>query len=589
MMSPKVFRLRKFRRWYALVVGLMGFGVLSWLMVMLFRSTSLFTDFLTPLIGVTLFMMLFLGYMIWMIWSYRIGFFENELKVSRYGIPFARPFQCEYENIAYVRRPIMKGSIEVIPTQGRPFQFILAVEGGSDAVMDEFEKHIGTEKFQMDLRHELKKYSILDKATIAIITPMLVVAIMFFLPKLFAGFVAWETFWSPGVGGNMNSFWFDQDGDLWLSYNKPFSEITQIVQMTQEKKNHWSVDRSYFDLVLADGNGLPWIIQGDEALHWQGLSWKSIPFNNYTVRTYTPVAIIDGKYWTSAYSKEKNSYFLINIDLNSEQIQVVNLPSERASENYIIQGLQSYSDGSLLVMVTKPYSPVFFYQLKNNEWKKKIDLFDAKWRIPVFFGWEQDPRLDFGGFTIDTSDRVWVVVEKESKSMIGQFDEDSTSWQWSSIESDCDLCSSSYEDIVIDDNGRVWITAEYGRKATPDVEYGYSLGYGVDVFVPHWGQSAERVMRYTRDNSNYQLGIGNNGLRRSDDGRIWTAYHRLVWIDSSDTNLPIPFPDWFANMISMETFAKVNYLTIGIYLVWLVVYFFVSKLHNRSPIQPKNS
>ena len=175
-------------------------------------------------------------------------------------------------------------------------------------MMDEFEKHLGAEKFQMYLREELKRYSKFDKVSIAILIPMLVVAILFFLPKFLARFVAWEIAWSPGIGlsRDMNSFWFDQNGDTWLSYSKPFSVTTQIVQVTQEKMNNWSVELSYFDLVIADSQGQPWVIRWDEAMHWVGTSWKTIPYDNYTVSSSVPVVIVNEKYWVSAYSEEKD-------------------------------------------------------------------------------------------------------------------------------------------------------------------------------------------------------------------------------------------------------------------------------------------
>ena len=593
-MTTKVFRLGKFRRWSALVLGILGFGVLAWLLVMLLRSTSFsqrsISFLLFPLLGMNLFLMILYVYMIWAIWSYRIEFRDNELLISRYPFPFLQPIRFVYENIGYVRRPILKGMIEIIPIHGRPFRFTILIEGGSDAVMDEFEKHLAADKFQTRLREELKRYSRFDKVTIAIIIPMAVVAILFFLPKYIARFVAWETAWSPGVGffRDIDSFWLNENGDIWLSYSRTFNNSTEIIQITPERQNQWTTELSYFDLVLADSSGQPWIIQSEKVMHWVGTTWKTISFEDYTVWSNGPPAVVGEKYWAIGHSKQPDQYFLVNLDLDTEEIQVIHLPAELASGNFIVRGLIVAPDDSLLVMVTKPDYPVFFYSLKEDKWEKKIELHEAKWRIPVFFGHQQEPRLDFGGFTVDVAGQTWVVIDNQTIPRIGRYDENSMSWQWSTIESDCDLCTTYYEDIVIDDNARVWITAGYGRKETPDADYSISKGDGVDVFIPHWGQHAERVRRYSTDNSNYQYGIGDTDIRRSNDGRVWTADHRLVWIDALSSELPAPLPTWFSDLVDFEAMFAVNFWTIGVFLIWMVVYFFISRFQRR-PGFPPNS
>lgn len=597
-MNPKVFRLGKFRRWWVLAVGIIGFGALAWLMTMLFLSTSsenkLVPILLPPLLGMTLFTALLCGYMIWVVWSYRIEFFEDELCVSRFGIPFARQIRCSYEDITYVRRPIMKGYIEVIPKQGKSFHLLTIVEGSSDGLMDEFERRLEPEKFQVFLREELKRYSIFDKVGLVSVVPLLVVVALFFLPKFVARFYAWETAWPSTTFnfGEINGLWFDQRGNVWLANRQPLSPNSQIIEITEEGTNRWTVNLTFFDLVLADRKGQPWIIDYDEIFHWTGSSWKPVPLGGYTIGSYAaPPVVVDGKYWVSAYSKARDSHFLISLDLDTEEIQIVHLPPDLASDNFTIRGFQLAPDGSFLVMLAKPFTPIFFYSYaaQSGEWEKKMELVEAKWETQSIFGAEQDPWLEFGGFTIDKTGQVWVVLDDQTGSQIGRFDASSQTWQWSVIEDDCELCSASYGDIVVDDNGRAWVKAEYGRKSAPDAKYAILQGRGVDVFIPRWGQTAERVMRYTRDNSNYQLGFGSSDIQRTEDGRIWTAGNRLVWIDSSKPELPAPLPDWIANLISREMYIKASLFTIVALIVMAVIYRLALWYRNQLPISSKNS
>jgi len=588
-MTPKVFRLGKFRRWYVLVVSVLGCGALIWLAVkgaQLASKNELFSILLIPFGVIALFTAFLCGYMTLAIWSYRIEFGENGLTVIRYGLPFARPFRCSYEDIAYVRRPIMKGSIEVTPKDGKPFQFLIIVEGGSDAVMDEFERHLGAEKFQMFLREELKRYSKFDKAIIALVAPIVIVAILFFVPKFIARFVAWETIWPPSTFnfGDVKSFWFDESGSIWLGNRQPLSSKSEIIQVTGRDSNYWTIDLTSFDLVLADSANQPWVVDYDGLFHWTGSSWTQVPLDGYTIASYSaPPVVINGTYWVGAYSESKDMHFLISVDLDTEEIKTFELPPDLALNNFMIRELRLAPDGSLLVMVTKPFYPVFFYsyQTETGIWDNKMELTEAKWETQTAFGYDRDPWLEFGGFAMDKDEHVWVVLDDQTGSKIGMYDESIRSWKWSVIEEDCDLCSSSYSDIIIDDYGRAWVKADYGRKSSPDSQYGILQGRGVDVLLVHWGQPAERIMRYTRDNSNYQLGFGSSDLQITNDGQIWTAGNRLVRIDATKSELPAPLPDWFANLITVETYFKIIYATLFLAFLLAIIYLVWSKLLKR--------
>lgn len=559
-MNLKVFRLGKFRRWWALVIGIIGFGVLTWSMVMLLRSASfegrLFPTLLTPLIGMTLFTMLLYGYTIWMIWSFRIEFLETELRVSRYGLPFVSQIRCSYDEISYIRRPIMKGIIEVVRKQGKPIQVLTSVEGGSDGLVDEFEKHIDMDKFQPFLRTELKRYSISDKINIAVMVPLLLVAIVFFLPRFLARFVAWETEWSPGLEpGYMFGFSVEDGGDIWLAYNRLFGLESKIVHISEGHDEIWNMDAKtikYYDLVLADSSGQPWIINYDQMLHWKDDSWKVIPMG-YTIDSNRPPIVIDGKYWVDAYSKKTETSFIAIVNLETEQVEKIELPSDLLISGYKIREIDEMPDGAILAMLGKPYHPVNFYSLKNNQWQLEAVLEDVVWRKPEF---GDNIILQLGGFAVDNSGDIWVVTEKEEQSRIGRYNKETGSWDWSNIDKDCDLCSHYYTNMVVDNLGRVWIRANYAKRKNPDDKYAISQGYGLDVFVPTWGKTATRIMRYTKENSNYQLGFSGNRLRLSNDGRIWTADNRLVWIDSTKNELPKPLPESLTDLASLDNFPK---------------------------------
>lgn len=549
-MSPKVFRFGKLRRWYVLVVGLIGLGVLFWLMIMLFIYTSS-KGYQLYLSGVTLFMMLLCGYMIWITWSYRIEFLENELKVSRYGIPFARPFHCSYENMSYVRRPIMKGSIEVIPIQGKSFQFPIIVEGGSDAVMDEFEKHLGKEHLQIYLREELKKTT-----KVGLTNRLFLVGIVWIFlfvqwsPRIILPHVGWETVWGEAFlpMGYINNYWISENGTAWISLMKSF-ENSQVIRIGDAGTESWVFgnrdDVLHADAIVSGSTGQPWLLRNDFFLHWDGTSWQKIQTRGVEIRADPPIVIGDN-FWAIASKENEFSKYLIKLDLNTGDVNLFSIPQELLLDGFHIRDIRLTPDKSIVAYLVKADCPkVFFYIFQNEHWAQSHSL-NVQSSDSEFH--DEQSRLRFGTFTIDNAGQIWGVNNNDGHPVIGRFDVLTGSWMWSQIPNDCELCSKSYSEMVVDNLGRVWLSGSYGRKNNLEDRYSVYQGSGLDVLKPQWEGTAEQLVRYTDKNSNYQVGIGNTGIRLSQDGHIWVARDRLVWIDSTQPDLPGVMPDWFVTV-----------------------------------------
>lgn len=557
-MTPKIFRLGKFRRWSVLIMGIIAFGVLTWLMVMLFRLASsgskLFPFLLPPFVGVVIFIVLLCSYMIWMVWSYRIEFGESELRVNRYGIPFARPLRCSYENIAYVRRPIMKGSIEVIPTQGKAFQFIVLVEGGSSAVMDEFEKHLSIDKFQVFLRDELKRYSQPGMLRYGFVVFMFCFLGLQWLPRMILPSVAWETIWGEGFlpSGHINNYWIEDQGTSWISFMRT-GDTPQVVQINAKGTETWSFENKgdvlYANAIIADQAGQPWLIHDDFYLHWSGTSWQNIESGGYSIRANPPI-VIDNGFWTIASRENEPSRFLLRIDLDDGKETLFTLPVDLAQDGFYIREVDIAPDNSIIVLFVKDQFPqAIFYSFQNGQWHRLCSL-EVEWYVPDFELNLPDAKayVQIDDFTIDAKGQIWVINDKDGRSTIGRYNTLKSEWDWSPIAPDCELCASHFSEMVVDKHDRVWATAGYSMKNDINDDNYWVQGFGLDVFAPHWGTSAERLVRYTNKNSNFQYGIGQTGVRLSHDGRIWIASDRLVWIDSNNPDLPKPMPDLFVKV-----------------------------------------
>src|SRR5262249_37320527 len=87
---------------------------------------------------------------------------------------------------------------------------------------------------------------------------------------------------------------------------------------------------------------------------------------------------------------------------------------------------------------------------------------------------------------------------------------------------------------------------------------------------PHWGGMAERLRRYTNKNSNYQVGIGSNDLRISEDGYIWSARNRVVRINANQPELPPALPEWATYVTNPKKALPIIAVIMIPWLLWIL-------------------
>lgn len=604
-MPIKIFRFNKFQRYLSLILSGLFIIVVIWFLYRLFDIGAF--DHMGGLglllIPYPLFVILLI-YLVWMIWSYRIEFWETEIRVASLVNPIKRYDRCAYKDIEYIRRPTMKGQIQIISNFRKIIQFPIRVDGGVDAVMDEFEKYVPLERFQLELRSELKKFSKYDKITYSSVVFALLLLVVSYSSRLLLRNVAWETVWSPGYPsfGNIRGFWID-DGTTWVVYNKAFENDIKISRISNEQKRFWNfADNEFYpDVVLAGRDNQPWLFDSDRLYRWTGSSWQGYQFQNYTIRSFSEPVVIEGIYWAGAYEKETKKSYLVKFDLNSGDITSIYLPNELASDGFSIWSITKSPDNSLYVMVTKPNASVFFYLVSDGQWERKYELADVEWKRAfsnmdeqfyqeyVVRNGEPDPILGVKDFAFDNSGQIWVITKKSGQFIMGWFNPSINLWEWSRIENDCNLCTRSYDDIVIDNLGRVWLAGEYGHIDNVDDQWGILDDRNMDVFLPHFGGVAEQITRFTNKNSNYQFGFGSNDLRLSADGYIWSAHDRVVRIDANQKELPQPLPDWVTTITDPEKFLPIV-LAILIPLMFLTILWGVFlRFKDRSFSQKYNS
>ena len=117
--------------------------------------------------------------------------------------------------------------------------------------------------------------------------------------------------------------------------------------------------------------------------------------------------------------------------------------------------------------------------------------------------------------------------------MAGRLDLVSGEWTWRELTfpNDCEY-SYQQEKPLIDPLGRIWIE---GRDQV--------AVFSPEVFVEP-DPTSTPLMIYSERNSNY---TSTDTLNLQEDGKIWaldSLGDKLIWIDSTQKNLPEPMPSW---------------------------------------------
>jgi hypothetical protein len=282
----------------------------------------------------------------------------------------------------------MRGEIQIISKSKKSFEFLTRVDGGVDAVLDELEKHIPLDKFQLNLRSELKKFSKYDKVTISASFFPLLIMVMMNVPSIILNDVAWKTVWEPSYwsSGDIYNFWLNH-GAAWISFRRPFVDGVNVVRVENDEKSFWKFggDNFYPYAVLVDNREQPWMIGYDQLYRWTGSSWQGYQFQNYRLRNFSNPIVVENVFWAQAYDEMTEKPFLVQINLNSGEITLLYLPNELTNDGFSIWDIKEAPDHLLYVMVTKPNAPVFFYLIKDGQWEEKFELKDAGWALDDLF------------------------------------------------------------------------------------------------------------------------------------------------------------------------------------------------------------
>lgn len=387
----------------------------------------------------------------------------------------------------------------------------------------------------------------------------------------------WRDFASP-VGWNISDYTrnryevsavtIDSSHNPWLIAQKLFREGDdyELRHITENNERIWSLPPlTHIEVatigVAKDSADNPWLVFGERLAHWNGTQWEFVPTPlNADLQDFgSPSLIIeDSIVWGVDYTTEGKR--IIRLDVGQEPIQSreIVLPDELVAQGYAFEAIVSTRNDELLVAVNNDVQ-VAFYSLRDFEWQK-ITSFQK----------EETSTVRIRDVVTDSKDQIWVMLQPWiSEKNIGKYDPKEDAWTWLDIQEQPELANRhfSYHSIAVDDLDRVWLVAYQSKleeeSAFPNQDsYSYEAD-AVGVFEQGPDNTLVEIRHYTTKNSHLETNLVSDIILGSDE-KIWTWGEQLVWMDSSQRELPQPAPDWFVALTSHK-------VTIGLSILGLVI------------------
>ena len=525
------------------------------------------------ILGASFFILLFAFLFVWLginlysTWNTRLVLDTNSVQVmslKKYQkfLPWTgRSFLVEKDDISVVRAKDT-GMLEIIDANGR--SYIVALGAFENDAMEQVTKwltaHLPSEKIELDLNRKITQKVNPVKLIPVYILLLVVLFITFMNIDFFRSRLtnAWTKEYSFRMFEYTRQVRADsrQDG-LWVLVNGKKDEYS-VHHFWKYETQEWKLPESRDlgntpEMIGNDENGLPiaWFERG--VLRYAG-EWKS---NRYASNLGIPAFALDhgvvsgDRAWVIIETEVKGN--LIELDASGAWT-LIPIPASAEQKNYSPQLIWQAVNRDLIVLMSNDTSSVF-YVLSKQRWMSQVYPIT----IPQYSA-ITDCFMDSKGY-------LWVLIssilhdEFSVKRIAPDGEAKTTQLPLPASEEGRDY----YDSLLVDSHGRLWIPG------------GYPVF--IDVFSPVWDGSAEKLVRYTDKNSNFNLGISADPVM-SSDGYIWSVYDSIVSIDSNVDDLPNPFPDWFVWATNTQTLSFVNLIMI----LFVVISLLQSRLLKRKDL-----
>jgi len=495
-----------------------------------------------------------------------IVFDENQL--TRRGIPQLSQFygSIGYDQIARIQRG-MYGTLHIIPIEGKVIRLSPRIyEGGQDRFIMALRSFVPQEKIDPDLSARTLRYTIPERLLLIALNlaPLLFLASLFTddLVDLIRKDADWTTAVKSHLWERIEDFEIDQEDRIYLLMRRvtadweAFENYSVHILHGDEKqvipipdKNTLGVQDPEDDpisppdkiYILKDGAILLNFFLDPGALLWDGSQWEWFPegsprkngpsYTDLIERYIQWLSETDAILINDVASGQAAAYDLTQSDIpmiheaNRNQFGWTNLLIEIDRNQYAVTsilGEDSPDDWYALPLLETESGSLYRSFLSSDPQGNPIIFLDEE-------------EICTNGTYIQTAGRLDLARQ---------------AWVWRDLAFPNDCEHTRQEKPLIDQHGRIWIEGHDQVAIFPP-----------EVFSEPDPQSAPSLI-YSEANSGY---ISPHRLQLKEDGRIWALEilgDKLIWIDSTQKNLPAPMQPWLAKLAGNSEPRLVPYFAI---------------------------
>jgi hypothetical protein len=464
-------------------------------------------------------------------------FKESSFQVWSFSWSGKKNAEYRYEDVLAVKRGQMRGGMDVVLSGSTPLHLTpLMYEDKEKRFFSEFEMRLPSGKMEPDLKASILKYKKYDKIMLPIYFAM-IAGVSLVKSKL-----GWPDVVPWNLGTNYRIISVQDNGAVWFATWILTSNDTRIGLMQGESAKYWELPAkaypgsdSSFNILGVSGNakGNPVVIFESYVLSWDGEEWEnlSIPAG---IMSYVGYSV--SNYSLEFFSAEESGYLFWSCEINRVECRQLPVPDALNESNTHPIAYHGSASGPI-VAVANPDGPVSFFRFQQGGWSMIGE--------PIAI-----PAKDLLAFAVSGDGTIWVTRDLSPSSSwdrstkgplaFGRWDGARKEWLWGALDAYPGSFQQRVEYMEVDSRGRIWIA---GHFETNDI----GIGGTASAYVIQ-GETAAEIVRYTDDNSNFQIGIGGCGLVQAPDGMLWSCDSGLISLDSSAEKLPTPIPAWLSDL-----------------------------------------
>jgi hypothetical protein len=554
-MTPETIRYSKWMRLQGIFIGLVIAAAIIafiWISSGLIPLLSLPFPIVLLGVGVGLFFLLigiaFLAGLIVLVvhainyFFFRLEFLETSFRIYSFSWSGKKVTEDPYSDIVHVSRGQWRGTMELELTGKRSIKLTpFLYEGKGEKLFVELNRLLPAEKLEPDLKKSVSAYTTYDKILIPIAFGILAGILIINAQSTGMAFLRSNTTWAFAIP---RSFEFsykavsvEEDGTVWFAATSLFKKNAQIGRLQGGSTQTWDVPLSAFvdgddayDIIgvggTADGN--PAWITDDYFVTWTGSEW---------VRTPLEMEILNYLGYSTAghaiqyLSAKEGDYQFWSCGLTERACQSLAIPDALREPGHFPVLYRGTASGPAIAVGTSK-GPVSFFRYQAGAWSEIAQP------LPI-------PEGSLLAFTIAGDGTLWVTRNLSSKPLNGGYTKGPLAfgswipaeggWRWTTDVAFAKSFEMDPENMEVDPQGRIWLAGHYRTDKV-------TIGETAAAYTIQ-GEKAEEIVRYTDDNSDFQMGISDCPMVQGPDGRLWSCDMELVSLDAGAVTLPDPLAE----------------------------------------------